>query len=318
MTQWLVSRRDLGHDAAHRLDEVEVRLVEGELRVVLEQRARERAELGEDLDAGEAAADDDEGEQALALGTGREVRRLVEVREHAVADRDGLFDRLEADRVVGDAGDREGARDGAARDHDDVVVELPRLTDLGRDRGGLRRVVDARDLRGDDVGLLQVPALRDHRVTRLDRACGHLGKERLVRHVGKRVDDGDLGLAGAQPLLELPRRVEPRIATADDENLGHGEWTPQFWYVRPGARDHCSRVRTVRLVCRVAPMPNSAASVPNPATSESGTVIYASVHASAGASARRPIAAAAGRRSARSSWPRRRSRSRGIRSPVHA
>ena len=115
MTQWLVWQRDLGHDAAHGLDEVEVRVVEGQLRVELEQRARERAQLGEHLDAGEAAADDHEREQSVALGAGRQVRRLVEVGEHAVADGDGLFDRLQADGVVGDARDREGARDGAGR-----------------------------------------------------------------------------------------------------------------------------------------------------------------------------------------------------------
>ena len=51
-----------------------------QLRVALEQRARERAQLGEHLDAREAAADDDDREQAVALGTGRQVRRLVEVR----------------------------------------------------------------------------------------------------------------------------------------------------------------------------------------------------------------------------------------------
>jgi hypothetical protein len=51
--------------------------------------------------------------------------------EDAVADGDGLFDRLQADRVVGDAGDREGARDGAGG-HDDLVVALlPRLALLG-------------------------------------------------------------------------------------------------------------------------------------------------------------------------------------------
>ena len=135
---------------------------------------------------------------------------------------------LQADGVVCDARNREGARHGAAGDHDHVVVELPRLTDLGRDRRDLRRVVDARDLRGDDAGLLEVTTLRDDRVTRFDRPCGHLGEERLVRHVRERVDDRDLGLARSQPLLELPRSVEPGIAATDDENLGHGETDSSF------------------------------------------------------------------------------------------
>ena len=117
-------QRHLGHDPAHRLDQVEAGVVEADLRVRLEQRGREGPQLGEDLDAGEAAADDDEGQQAVALGAGGQLRRLVEVAENAVADGDGLLDGLEADRLVGDPGDREGARHRARRDDDDVVLEL--------------------------------------------------------------------------------------------------------------------------------------------------------------------------------------------------
>ena len=95
-------QRDLGHDAAHRLDEVEVRVLEAQLRVLAHERRRQRAELGEDLDARETAADHDDGEQTVARRAGREGGRLVEVRHDLVADRDGLFDRLETDGVVGD------------------------------------------------------------------------------------------------------------------------------------------------------------------------------------------------------------------------
>ena len=93
---------------------------------------------------------------------------------------------------------------------------------IGRDRRDLVRVVDAGDLRGDDRRLLEVTAQRDHRVTRLDRAGGDLGEERLVGHVGQRVDDRDLGLTLAQVLLELPGGVEACVAATDDEDLGHG------------------------------------------------------------------------------------------------
>ncbi len=155
-------------------------------------------------------------------GPGGQHRRLVEVRHQAVADRDGLFDRLEPDRVVGDAGDREGARDGTGGDDDLVVLVLVRLARDRRDRGDLVRVVDARDLRGDDVRALEVTTERDHRVTGLDRAGGDLGEERLVRHVRQRVDDRDLGFALAEVLLELPRGVETGVAATDDEDLGHG------------------------------------------------------------------------------------------------
>jgi hypothetical protein len=59
---------------------------EAQLRVVLQQRGCQGAGLGEHLDAREAAADDHDGQKAVALGTGGEVRRAVEVREDAVAD----------------------------------------------------------------------------------------------------------------------------------------------------------------------------------------------------------------------------------------
>ncbi|KDA06674.1 hypothetical protein DC31_08790 [Microbacterium sp. CH12i] len=102
-------QRNLRHDAPHGLDEVEVRLVEGELRVALEQCRGEGAKLGKNLDTGEPATDHDDRQQSLALRTSRERCCLVEVRQQLVTDPDSLFDRLHADRIVGDTGDREGA-----------------------------------------------------------------------------------------------------------------------------------------------------------------------------------------------------------------
>ena len=62
----------------------------------------------------------------------------------------------------------------------------------------------------------QMAAQGDADVARLDRAADHLGKERLVGHVRKRLDDGQLRLASTQPLLELPGRVEAGVPAADD------------------------------------------------------------------------------------------------------
>ncbi len=213
--------RHLGHDAAHRLDEVEVRVLEVDLGVLLHEVGRDAAHLGEDLDAREAAADHHEGEEALALGAGGQRGRAVEVGEDAVADGDGLLDRLQADGLVRDARDRERARDAARGDDDDVVRELVGLAHGRRDGRGLRRVVDAGDLRRDDVGGAEVAALRDDRVAGLDGSGDHLGQERLVRHVRQRVDHGDLGLAGSEVRLELPCRVETGVAAADDQDFGH-------------------------------------------------------------------------------------------------
>jgi hypothetical protein len=109
-------------------------------------------------------------------GPAGRVDGLVEVREHPVADVHGLLDRLEAHGLVGDARDRERARHGARGDHDDVVLELIRLTDGRLDGRRLVRVVDVGDLAADDVRALQVAAVRDDRVTRLNGADGHLGE----------------------------------------------------------------------------------------------------------------------------------------------
>ena len=141
---------------------------------------------------------------------------------HPVADRDGLFDGLEADRVVGEPGDRERARDRAGGHHDDVVLELPRLADLGVIVAVFSAWPMPVTFAVIDLGPLEVATLGDDRVARLDRTGRDLGEERLVRHVRQRVDDGDLGLAPAQPLLELPGRVEAGVAATDDQDLGHG------------------------------------------------------------------------------------------------
>src|SRR6185312_9394171 len=73
--------RHLGHDAAHRLDEVEVSVVEGQRGVVAQERTREAAQLTEGLNAGESTADDGYGEEAIALGPGGQVRCAIEVGE---------------------------------------------------------------------------------------------------------------------------------------------------------------------------------------------------------------------------------------------
>ena len=58
--------RDLGHDAAHGLDQDEADFLLLDARVVLGRGAGQVFHLGDALDAGEAAADDDEGQRAGA------------------------------------------------------------------------------------------------------------------------------------------------------------------------------------------------------------------------------------------------------------
>ena len=136
-----------------------------------------------------------------------------------VAQRDGLLDVLEADRPVGEPGDRQRARHRADGHHEDVVLELVRLAlERLRRSATLRAWSTAGDRAGDDLGVAQGLAQRHDRVPRLDRAGARLGQERLVGHVRARVDDGDHGLAALQLLAEPQRGVHADVAAADDED----------------------------------------------------------------------------------------------------
>jgi hypothetical protein len=175
------------------------------------------------LDAGEPAADHDEGQRPLAdllvVGGGGD----VELRQDVVAQVDGLADGLEADAVLGQARDREGARDGA-RGHHEVVVGDP-LRGAG-DRLDDRPALGVGQLghpRGHDVDLRQDPAQRNHDVAGREVARRGLGEEGLVGHVRLRVDDRDLDIAALQFALQLllkaERGVEAHVAAADDEDV---------------------------------------------------------------------------------------------------
>ncbi len=66
----------------------------------------------------------------------------------------------------------------------------------------------------------------DDGVTCLDRTSCDLGEEGLVSHVGQWVNNGDLGLALAEELFELPGGVEAGVAAANNQNLGHSNTSP--------------------------------------------------------------------------------------------
>ena len=113
---------DLGHDPTHRLDEDEAQF-RLPMRPFFLTAARAMSSISVmRLDAGETAADDREGQRALAaLGRIGQHRGGFDPLEDLVAQRHGLLDGLQADAVSGEARDREGAGDGAGG-HDDVEV----------------------------------------------------------------------------------------------------------------------------------------------------------------------------------------------------
>jgi hypothetical protein len=136
-----------------------------------------------------------------------------------VAKPDCLFHLLEPDADVGQAGDRKGAGDGAERHHEDVVVDVERVTCLGLDAHLLLGVRDGAHPAGDDVAFAQHPTERNDDVTGLQRAGRRLGQERLVRHVRARIDHCHPGLAFTQLLLQAERGVHADVSAAHDENV---------------------------------------------------------------------------------------------------
>ena len=219
-------QRHFGHDAAHGLDEVKVRIIELKFGVAGDEIAGQRTQLGEDLDAGKTATDNDDRQQAVALGAGRKPGGTIKVAQDSVANGNRFFNGLEANSFISNARDGECARNSAGGEND-VIVELGEgFTGIGHDCRRGRCMIDAGDLAGNDARALQVRTVRDDRVTRFNRTGSNFRQERLVGHVGQRVNNGDLGLALCEPFFELPRGVKTCVAAANNQNLGHREMSP--------------------------------------------------------------------------------------------
>ena len=216
-----LSLADLGHDAAEGLDEDEAHIGFGQCLVLGDGRADHVLEFGEQLDAGESAADEHEGQGLATLFVVFHQCGIGQAGEKVVAQGDGLFDALERDRVLLQARDRQRTRDRAGGEDDVVVVELERFIVLRFDGGELLGVVDRGDLRGDDLGTRQVAAQRHHSVTGLDRTGCHLGEERQVGHVRVGVDHGDGGFTPAEVLQQILGGEQADRAATDDED----SWT---------------------------------------------------------------------------------------------
>ena len=194
--------------------------------VVLDRVPRHVLQLGERLDARVAAAHEGEGQRAGAH------RRVVggaggvQPGEDVVAQVDRLADGLEADAVLGEAGDRQRPGDRAGGHHQDVV---------GRARTASPRPARCAPACSACVSPVTAPVItrqrlqrraqRHHHVPRLHRAGRRLGQEGLVGHVRLRVDDHDLRPPPGQLLLQSQRGVEADVPAAHDQDhrtLRHG------------------------------------------------------------------------------------------------
>ncbi len=173
------------------------------------------------LDAGEAAADDDERQGAGALNGVRHEGTGLDPLENVVAQGDGLFDGLQADALVREARDREGAGDGTSGQHDVEVGNLEGVATVGGcDHCRAVGVVDRGDAALDEFRLLQVLAVRDDRVARLNVAAGNFRQEGLVGHVGQRIHEGDDATCIRDLFLKFEGYIQADVPAADDEYPG--------------------------------------------------------------------------------------------------
>lgn len=147
----------LGQDAARSLheDEAHVLLLHGVDGG--HQGSGHVLQLGDGLDPGEAPADEDEGEQpASTLGVPGG-GGVLNARQDAVAQGQSLLDLLEAEGLLGQARDRQGAGLGPQGQDQMVIADLVGgallvggARDRRRDGHGARGVVDAGDGAGED------------------------------------------------------------------------------------------------------------------------------------------------------------------------
>ena len=117
--------------------------------------------------------------------------------------------------MLGEAGDRQGARHGAERQHELAPAE--RLHSLVRlDRRGLRLEVDGVHGAEDKLGVRAHDAQRHDAVARLERPRRGLRQQRRVEHEVLLAHDGRAALA------ELARNVGAGKAATDHEHATLG------------------------------------------------------------------------------------------------
>ena len=200
---------------------------------VAHQLAAGMAQLGGELDAGGAGADDRDLQPARARGAGLAVA-AQELAEHALLDPLGLRQAVEIEAVLGDARHTKVVQHAADRDHQGVVAETLRRHDLGAagivdrlEQDFARAAIEAghaAELEGE------VMPARVHQIVEavgsgLQRARGDLVQQRLPDVRQHAVHERDPRLAApAEPIAELGREDQAAGTAADDDDVvRHGD-----------------------------------------------------------------------------------------------
>src|SRR3989454_764506 len=176
-------------------------------------------QLGDQLDARVAAADDADGEHPPPRGRIGLVVGVLRRIEDVIAQHDAVLEPLVAEGVLLHTRHAE-ARHHAAHGHDQPVVTLD---PLGHDHAAAGEVdvrhrvaTEAEAARAADV------AQRLNDVSRLDHRGGDLGQERREEQVVPVADQEDLDVGAiAQPALEHAHSLHPGEAAAEDDDPHH-------------------------------------------------------------------------------------------------
>ena len=176
--------------------------------------------LADGLDAGEAAADDDEGEQAPLAPRVRRRIGLLETAQNLISDLERVDDVLHDQRAFGEPRGPAQIDHLAEGDHQVIIGDDDDLAVAAcGDMNGLRRKIDLPHIRHPDGDTRQKQPQRAHRVGGMNAAAGDLGQERLENEEVVAADKFDLDVPAGPPAQMLGGEDPAKSAPDNDHPL---------------------------------------------------------------------------------------------------
>jgi hypothetical protein len=212
---------ELGQDPVRGLDHDPAHVDRHPAGVRSERGPCEVLELTDRFDPGEPRPDENEPQRGAAFLSVGGLGGGVELREDPVAEPDRLRQGLEADRVLGESGDRQGPRPrtGADDGHVERFVSPAPVRKPDPCRAAFN--LDPLHLTDDELRASEDAPERHDDGAGVDQPARHLGQERLIRHVVLRADHHQLVRVRRQQALEVAGRVQTDVAAADDQDPAH-------------------------------------------------------------------------------------------------
>lgn len=208
-----------GEDSLGGFDEDEAGDVAGDAGVGAEEGFDELGEFAHELDADEASADDDGGEEfASAVGVFFDIGLFEEV-DDAVSEVDGVAEGFEGEGVFA-AGDEFEVGDAAEGEDEVVVIEfVDEVVGGVPGENAASFEIDAFDVGFDEAGLFEHGADGIDGVAGFEDAGAGLEEEGRHEEVVVAGDEGDFdGGVGGEFFLEVVGGVDAAEAAAEDED----------------------------------------------------------------------------------------------------